>query len=169
MAVTNVRYNTEEHVPVTVSYDNGPDVSMAKYPSGTWKDAEVQEWLDAGNTIQPYNQWHGMSLDQVKETGYSQVDEELAKRVDTAQHNPAMGVQLSDSGTKRANAKRDNLAKKKNNGISDADDHLLDHIDELDDFAETLRDQIEACENIPCIEAVIATISTADWPYWSPI
>ena len=170
MAVTNVRYSDVSNVPLIVSYDSEPDVNMAQYPSGTWRDAGVQEWLDAGNTIQPYDRWYGMTLDEVKEVGYAEVDAELAKRVDAAEHNPSAGVNLSDSATRRENAKRDNKAKRKNNKISDADDHLYDHLTELADFAESDGlDVIEACSDTACVQAVIDSLPSLAWPTWSPM
>ncbi|RLC07706.1 MAG: hypothetical protein DRI24_24445 [Deltaproteobacteria bacterium] len=79
------------------------------------------------------------------------------------------GLTLSLKASQRANAKRDNQAKKKNNGISDADDHLYDHIDLLDDYAETLRDEMEACSNNDCVTIAISMVDAQPWPTWSPI
>ena len=169
MTIIAARYNDETAIPLTATLDTAQEVSMPSYPSGTHYDRQMAEFLDGGGVIAPYDPYHGMSLDEVKEIGYSAVDEEEVFRVDQAQHNPATGVNLSDSDTKRANAKRDNKAKKKVNAISDADDHLLDHIDILDDFAETLRDAIESCSDTDCVDDRISEIQGAAWPSWTPI
>jgi hypothetical protein len=169
MTIIAARYTDETNIPINATLDTSQEINMPSYPSGTHYDAQMDSFLTLGGIILDYDPYFGMTLDQVKEIGYSAVDEEEASRVNDAQHNPSIGNVLSDSNTIRANNKRDNLAKKKNNGISDADDHLLDHIDDLDDYGDNQRDVVEACGDNACIQTVIDNISTAPWPTWSPI
>ena len=169
MIIIAARYTDETSIPLNATLDNGQELSMPSYPSGTHYDRQMEEFLTGGGVIAAYDAYYGMSLDEVKEVGYSAVDEEEVFRVDEAQHNPSIGTVLSDSDTRRANNKRDNQAKKKNNGISDADDHLLDHIDNLDDFADNLRDGIESCGDNACVDTKIDEIQGAAWPIWNPI
>ena len=165
--ITQAWYVTPEHDDF-ILVDDGREVTTG-YPLNSEYALKMDEFIDNGGVIEPYDQYFGLTLDEVKEIGYSAVDTEEAVRVFAAQHNPATGVNLSDTGAVRANNKRNNKAKKKNNGISDADDHLLDHIDLLDDFGETLRDQIEACGSNACVHAVIGSVPSAAWPAWTPI
>jgi hypothetical protein len=109
-------------------------------------------------------------LDDYKDAAYPKADAEALKRQREAEANPSIGTTLDDRGVKRENRRRDNKAKRKVNAISDADDHLYDHIDKLYDTADLIRDDIESAVDIAGVDVVVAAIPTdVRWPSWSPI
>ena len=166
MAVTNVRYSDDTNIPVTVSYDSEPDVNMASYPSGTWRDEGVQEWLDAGNTIQPHDQWYGMDIDQVKEAKYRENEQYANTEIDYAERRPAAGTVLDDFTKNKEDRKR-NSRSKKNGGQTDADDTLADHIDDILDAQDNADDAVEAMTNIEDVKAWNPGTGVT-WPTWNP-
>lgn len=111
------------------------------------------------------------SLDSYKDKAYVQVDSEASRRQALAEATPSIGEDYTndDRGRERANAKRDNRAKKKNNNITDADDHLLDHFDEIHDADDLLCDDIEDSADYDEVDVHLAALPTdARWPTWVP-
>ena len=165
MPVTDVRYTTPEQVPVNVEYDDQTEVSMASYPSGTWRDADVAEWLDAGNSIQPYDPYYGQTDEQIRQQRYADNKAHAEDLIRAAQSNPVQGVNLDNRETEKEAKKRDNRGNGKDK-VTDQDDALVDHIDDVYDAQDLADDQVEAMNNREDI--INWTPDLQSWPVWSP-
>jgi len=54
MIITNVKYNDSSGISVKITYDNGVESVLSEYPSDHHISAQVDAWVDEGNTIEPY-------------------------------------------------------------------------------------------------------------------
>lgn len=125
--------------------------------------------VDAADSLSPLDQAtvDAFNLEDYKEVSYLQVDGQASIRQEAAEANPSIGVNLDENGRVRNNNRRNNKAKKKINTITDADDHLFDHIDLIYDAADLIRDDIEAALDIPMVDAILDVMPVdARWPVW---
>jgi hypothetical protein len=142
-------------------------------------DVELIHGLDerlydvtAADTLTPKSQ---QDVDDIKLAEYKKeaegiADAEAERRISLAEANPAVGQNLDENGRIRNTRRRNNKAKRKVNSITDADDHLLDHIDLIYDSLDLRLDAIENAADFAAVEAIINDISNdIHWPAWSPI
>ena len=163
MTITAARYSDETTIPVTI-VENGQDVFMPAFPSGTSYDRLVQEFLDVGGVIDPYDQYYGISDDKLREEKYN-LNAELAQtEVEAAEATPVVGPTLDPRKREKENLRRNNRAKR-NNKMTDADDVMADHVDDVGDVLDQADDEVENL-NRAALEAWNG--STIVWPMWVP-
>jgi hypothetical protein len=144
------------------------------HSSLTWYDCPAgteQGWYKDGSTIRPAEaQDIYASLTEYKAYAETVADGEAERRIASAEANPAVGQNLDENGRIRNNRRRNNKAKRRVNEITDADDHLIDHIDLIYDSLDLRLDAIENAADFAAVEAIINDISNdIHWPAWSPI
>jgi len=162
MIITAARYNTPEHVPIIVTMDTGVIQTMPSYPSGSHYDVPMQEFLDNGGVIEPYDQYYGVSDDQLRIEKYNLNAEAAQASVEAAEATPVAGSTLDGRQTEKENLRRNNRAKR-NNKMTDADDAMADHVDEIMDTLDQADDEVENLSR-PELEAWDG--STIIWPVW---
>ena len=62
MEITQVYYNSADNSSVRVE----PQGWSVPQPCNTYHQQIIQEWLSDGNQIEPYDEWCGLSLDDMK-------------------------------------------------------------------------------------------------------
>jgi DNA-binding ferritin-like protein len=133
-------------------------------------DGTQQGWIKDGTNFRPATASDSLTLEEYKNEAESIADGEAERRIALAEANPLVGQDLDENGRIRNNRRRNNKAKRKINEITDADDHLLDHIDLIYDSLYLRLDAIEAAADYAAVEAIINDISNdIHWPTWSPI
>jgi len=162
--ITEIRYTIDPDI-IDVYYEDQTKVTM-HWPSGTWRDEEVQAWLDLGNTILPYDQYFGWTDEQIKSLKYGENAEHATSLADAAQLNPTEGDVVTSRQAKKNKARRDNAAKRKNNQITDQDDELLDYNDQVLDSQDQADDAVEALSDRQDI--INWDPLLANWPTWVP-
>ena len=117
--VTTVRYIVPTNDQIIVD-----EQTTMHWPSNTNWDRKVHDWIDAGNTIDPYDPHYGIDTEQIRANKYL-LNADLADgQIEVAQSNPVQGVQLDERETRKAATRRDNRAHQQN-GITDQDDALV--------------------------------------------
>lgn len=110
-------------------------------------------------------------LEAYKIQAYLVVDSEAMNKINEAETVPTSTEDYTEDPVNkgRADSKRNNRAKSKV-PISDADDHLFDHIDKIHDAADNIRDTIEVAIDYDAIDVITDNLATnLQWPTWSPI
>lgn len=100
MTITAVRYTDEAHTMVEVT-DSSIGIWVQLWPSRTWRDAQVQDWINAGNQIAMYDPQHGWTLEQVKVAKIREGEEYGRELVQQAHANPYDEVNVADTETYR--------------------------------------------------------------------
>ena len=157
--VTTVRYIVPTNDQIIVD-----EQTTMHWPSNTNWDRKVHDWIDAGNTIDPYDPHYGIDTEQIRANKYL-LNADLADgQIEVAQSNPVQGVQLDERETRKAAARRDNRAHQQN-GITDQDDALADHIELIYDAQDQADD---AVENMTRAQLIAYDGSSISWPTWTP-
>jgi len=159
MTIQTAQYGNPPHTTVRTINDDGGH-SAGGYPGSNKFAQDVQAWVDAGNTIADYPH------DSLKRLKYRENAEYAASQSHIAYSNPADGVTLDDHGVKKENIKRSNKAKRKVNKISQADDHLLSHIELIMDVLDTADSAVEALSTRD--EIINWNPASVVWPGWTP-
>ena len=142
--------------------------SLVWYPC---PDGTQQGWYKDGATVRPAEtQDIYASLAEYKAYAEAVADSEAQRRITLAEVNPAAGQNLDENGRIRNNRRRNNKAKRKVNEITDADDHLFDHIDLIHDSLYLRLDAIENAADFAAVEGIINDMANdVHWPTWTPI
>ena len=170
--ITTVRYTNAQNTGIVVD-----DQTWLAWPSDTHWDADVQEWIDAGNTITPFAEFYGWTLPQAQAAKTRESEQYAADLIHAANAHPQQGLNVDpDLHRRRADARRKDKADKqagelaldedeKNQAKVDqkmseyegkcwaASDKAIKEIDKGDDVAEVMALEIP-------------TITT--WPVWEP-
>ena len=162
MLIVTTRYTTAEHIPIEIITDSEEVWTIPTYPSNTNFDIAVQEFLDNGGVIEPYDQYYGFSDDDLREGNYV-LNAALADgQIQLAEETPVAGPTLTTRQTEKENLRRNNRGKR-NNKMTDADDVMADHVDSIMDVLDQADDEVENLSR-PELEAWDG--STIIWPVW---
>ena len=101
MTIIAARYSDETSIPIIVTLDTGSEIRMPSYPSGTHYDRQMADFLDGGGTIVDYDQYYGISDNDLREQKYN-LNAELAQaQVEAAEATPIQGTTLDGRETKK--------------------------------------------------------------------
>jgi len=175
--ITNVRYTNEEQTSIEV-VDDTQGTWYQDWPSGTWRDTEVQAWLDAGNIISPYDPQYGMTFSQIKVAKMREGQEYGRELVRQAHANPYDGAIIEDTAVYREKeqSKRRLRSDKKAlgkplNAKEELDLERAEHLQEYevlcietsDEFNELVDEQTTP-EAVNALDPATAIV----WPIWNP-
>jgi len=162
--ITAARYNTPEHVPIIIVQDSWQETLIPSFPSGTYYDAAVQEFLDGGGQIDAYDQYYEITDESLREQKYNLKASLADSEVEAAEATPVQGPILDTRKTEKENLRRENRGKR-NNKMTDADDEMADHVDSIMDVLDQADDEVE---NLDRTELEAWDGSTIVWPVWTP-
>lgn len=161
--ITEIIFTNPEETAVIVNYGDGSSQGRS-WPAVGNGAGEIYVWLES-NSVTPYNEFYGLSDDDLKVKNYA-INAELAQvQILAAEANPIQGIVLDERGTRKENGRRANRAK----GLlklTDNDDALADHIDLIMDALDTGDDAVEALNDRQALENWDG--SSIIWPVWSP-
>lgn len=170
--IASARWVYNEYGPasdsVAVVEDDGSEWALP-YPvepdNATQQSRKLDAWVAEGNTIAPADRWYGMTDEEVREIKYEENEVYAQALVDTAETTPIQGITLTNREKRKNINRRNNAAKHKNNQITNQDEDLLDHIDQVLD-AQNLAD--DTVENLTGDTLRNWTPDMATWPVWTP-
>jgi len=96
--ITNVQYSIDDGSQVRITFDDFSTV-LQPYENGVrykYTD-EIDEWLGLGNTIEPYDEYYGMDIAQIRAVNQDMVDKDCKLHIlsywsGPAQSNVSMGL-----------------------------------------------------------------------------
>jgi hypothetical protein len=91
--ISTVRYLNPEGTQLKVD-----EATTMNWPSGTHWDDKVQDWIDAGNTIEPYNEWYGLDQQQIKAIVKAHLDAYYWPKYEAHENPFYAGYSVGDSG-----------------------------------------------------------------------
>lgn len=156
-----------------------PDVKFV-YDTGSKQDSQGIPWVEGDAILADFDNIVAAKiarenppypLEEIRDEVAAAAIAEGDTRILAAESNPTIGVTISDWKRKYViDTKRNSKARKKVNAISDADDHLLDHIDLIMDTVDLILDDVEAAADETALETIRDSIPVDPrWPTWSPI
>ena len=170
--VDTVRYTNSNNDMVQVE----PEGWGVSWPSQTWHKAVIEEWVAEGNSILPYDEFYGVSLNEVKEIKYTEVYD-YADGLIEYQENLffPQGSKVSRN-KERLQGRQNSRNTKKINGQpltpqeeldDDKYDYLMDWSDKVYDAADLAEDDVELLVDAASVQAYDVTAQPS-WPVWSP-
>ena len=177
MTITAARYNTEEEISIAATLDSGGEIFMPSYPSSTHYDNDMQEFLDGGGTIAPYDPYYGWSLEQAVDIKKMESEQYAQELIDDAYTNPQEGV-ITDGPThkRRTESRRKDKADKQAGDVSltqeEKDEAKIDQkLSEYETKCWDASDKVlanidkeDTVENVMSIDVATNTL----WPVWEP-
>ena len=177
MTITTVRYTNEANTIIEVT-DSYTGVWIQLWPSGTWRDAEVQDWLDAGGQIKPYDPQYGMTLAQVKEAKMQEGEAYGRELVRQAHENPYDAITIADTRTYREKIHSKRRLRSDKKALSKPlrpDEELQLERDEVLQEYEVLciecSDEFNELVDEAATKEVVNALNPATditWPVWTP-
>lgn len=159
--IISARYTNESESLVETTHDDGRVESFA-HPAD---NRQSQELTDSGVTVAPFDPWYGFTDEQIKQQRYADNQAHADDLIRAAQSNPIQGVNLDERETGKEAKKRQNRGNGKDK-VTDQDDALVDHIDDVYDAQDNADDQVEAMSDRQQIIDWVPTMQT--WPVWNP-
>lgn len=169
MTIIAARYITPAHEPLIADQDNGLQINMPSYPSGSHYDTQMEEYLDGGGIIADYDEFYDMSNNDIKDLRYQDNYNYMTDLIAASELNPVEGVNINAHKAKKNKLHRDTGAKHKNNKNKKVDDDIIDYqyqlvadLDAADDTVELFTARQDIIDWVP--ENAIWTVWIAPTP-----
>ena len=167
-----VRYINAEHSSIAVEPENW---SM-RYPSDTWHTAIIDEWIAEGNTIQDYDPYYAMTVEQAYQSKEIEINAYALLLIYNAYSEPVQGITANSEKYKtkvqrRRTDRADKLAGEIVLTQEEKDEAKTDQ--KLSEYEVKITDDQEKAEiNLHKLNTVAEIMSfdveAESWNVWTP-
>ena len=175
--ITEARYTDGFSVSFNVTFDDGRVVSIPSHPSHTHYDKDVEEFLDGGGVIAPYDPYYGWTLEYAYSVKKNEADAYAQNLIDEAFANPQIGITTDpDAHKRRTGSRRKDKADKQAGEIAltqeEKDEAKIDQkLSEYEikcwDAADKVHGNVDKEDTVAGVMVIDVETNTT-WPIWEP-